>query len=453
MMLPCPSTMMISRTRLQLPWQILMADQPCVSDTDRCSSMAVFQSPGCADRGVSKAALSDWNSRIEGVFNSNGVSPFLVMDPDDIVDGQISTGFKWSANPREPRDCLGEELAASLSDQGWASRAELHNEFLEYALILRPDSEGKMRPKRFVATTELMEWWRTMAVFDLNHFLLVVETVSRCSYSCEELFGVSRADWCALDVPQRIARFHKRLVGTDFAHPPEHPLNIEHALFMIRETNSLSDLIAIMHLSSFPYVVGHSDNRRPARLDEVLHFADRLDLYCRHAGSGLAGEALDLAFSRGTTKPTGRAMAFANPLGLCIRAFHMSELFVDAANVPADWVRYPRGEAGMPMRLEFGPGDDDPRFLDDITLGTGSTARPVSGYALASLIEVGPLITVAAKPRAITRVEFVEVPPVDPSDIVCGLPETQRCKQISEFADRTETEVLGNVAPTCQFSH
>jgi len=97
------------------------------------------------------------------------------------------------------------------------------------------------------------------------------------------------------------------------------------------------------------------------------------------------------------------------------------------------------------MRLEFGPADDDPRFLDDITLGTGPSARPVSGYTLASLIEVGPMITVAARPRVITRVEFVEIPRVDPGRVVRSLPETERCRHLLEFADRCKAETNGNM--------
>ncbi|WP_298850879.1 hypothetical protein [uncultured Ruegeria sp.] len=409
--------------------------------------MSVFKSPGLADQGVNTAALSAWNSSIQDIFDGCGVSPFLVMDPRDIELGQPARGFRWLANPREPRDCLGDELAARLSDQGWSSRAELHNEYLEYTLVMRPDASGRMRPKRFVATTEFMEWWRTMAVFDLDHFLSVVATVSGSFYSCEDLFEASQSEWNLMEVSQRMARFHKRLVGRNHVQPPEHPLNIQHVLFMANKANSLIDLIHTMHLSSFPYLVTSGENRRRARLGEVLDFAYRQDLYCQHAGTRLAKETLDLAFGKGGASPTGRAMAFSDPLVLYIQAFHESDLFAGENNVPLDWVRYARGAPGMPMRLEFGPADDDPWFLDEITLGSGASARPVSGYTLASLIEVGPLITVAAKPRAITRVEFVEIPDVDPARFVCGLPETQRCRQISEFADQCEAEAEGDSTP------
>ncbi len=416
----------------------------CISDAQRCSLMSVFQSPGLADQRANDAALSAWNSSIQNTFERQGVSPFLVMDPRDIEAGQPSNRFRWRASPREPRDCLGDELAARLSDQGWSSRVELHNEYLEYALVMRPDAGGRMRPKRFVATTELMEWWRTMAVFDLDHFLSVVASASGRFYSCKDLFEVSRSVWTSMDVSERAARFHKRLVGTDYAHPPEHPLNIQHVLFLAKDTNSLTDLIQTMHLFSFPYVVKNGDSRRRARPEEVLDFANRKDLYCRHAGVCLASDTLELAVGKGGKSPTGKAMAFSDPLGLYFRSFQTSELFLGEHKVPLDWVRFGRGAPGMPMRLDFGPADDDPRFLDDIMLGTGTSARPVSGYTLASLIEVGPMITVAAKPRVITRVEFVEIPHVDPGRFVCGSPKTQRCRQLSEFADRCEAETNRN---------
>ncbi len=410
----------------------------CLSEIKRNIEMPVFQSPGLADQGVNEAALAAWNARVQTLFNDYDVSPFLVLDPRDIEDTQTSDEFKWSGSPRELLDCLGAELAERVSDLGWSSRVELHNEYLEYALVMRPDLTGRMRPKRFVATTELMEWWMTMAVHDLEHFLHVVASITRCAYSAQELFGVTGEDWKALDISARVACFHQRLVGAGRAQPPEHPINLESVLFMSSGRNSLSDLTSVMHFGSFPYLVLQEGQSRRARLDEIFTHANRQDLFCRSALSTVAKGAYDLALVEGSVPPKGRAMAFADPLGMYIRSFQSSDLLHDEKNAPNEWVRFSRGVEGMPMRLEFGPSDDDPRFLDEVCLGAGVTTHPVSGYSLASWSEVGPLVKTAATSRPITKVELSEIPAAEPDGIVCGLPGTQRCRQISEFADQCE---------------
>lgn len=400
--------------------------------------MHVFQSPGLADPGVNDAALTAWNARISGLIGGRTVSPFLVLDPRDIDGSQLNSSVKWPGNPREPLDCLGEELASKLSDWGWSGRAELHNEYLEYTLVMRPDASGKLRPKRFIATTELMEWWLTMAIHDLDHFLTAVRNVTGRAYTSEELFGASPASWRSFPVQARKDIFRRRLVGSGRAQPPEHSLNVEHALFMSENINGLSDLIFVMHFGSFPYAVNEGGTRRRARLDEMFAWVGREDLYCRNAEPGAAKGAYDHAFIKGSNPPQGRAMAFADPLGTYIRTFTTSGLYIDGAAVPSEWARFSRGSDLMPMRLEFGPSDDDSRFLDDVTVGTGAAAERVSGYHLSREIEVGPLVVVGSKSRRITEVEFVDIPSVEPGGIVCGLPGNQRCLSISEFADLNE---------------
>ncbi len=411
----------------------------CFSAIERIMDMPVFQTPGLADQGVSKAVLTAWNARVKSLLDDLGVSPFLVLDPRDILDGETSAAFKWPANPREPLDCLGEDLAVSLSDLGWMSRAELHNEYLEYALVMRPDPRGTLRPKRFVATTEFAEWWAIMAAHDMPQFLDAIRTVTRRDYSLDELFGMPAAEWTALDISERMACFQKRLLGMGPGCPPEHPVNIEHALFMARGTNGLKDLLSVVHFGSFPYVASDAGTTRRARLDEIFSAGNRQDQFCRNASASVVQDVYDHAYIDGTGSPQGRTMAFTDPLGLYIRAFDTSGLRVGGADIPSDWLRFPRGASNMPIRAEFGPADDDPRFLDEVTIGAGASARPVSGYGLAKLIEVGPLMKVAAQPRIITRVEFAEIPAMDPSGIICGLPGTPRCKQISDFADLCES--------------
>ncbi|MBO9409810.1 hypothetical protein J7399_20430 [Shimia sp. R9_1] len=410
-------------------------------------TMYTFQSPGRADPDVSDAVLAVWNDTILDKINSHKANPFLVTDPSQIADGKIAHSIKWPANPREPLDCLGEELAVQLSDWGWPGRAELHNEYLEYALIMRPDSDGNLRPKRFIATTELMEWWQAMAVHDLPYFLQCVTSITGRRYEAEELFGISEQQWNSLTVKTRTEIFRRRLVGFGRAQPPEHPLNMEHVLFMAENINGLSDLIFVVHFGSFPYAVNQDGKRRRAKLEEIFLSVDREDLYCRNADTGAAQAAYDQVFLRGKNPPQGRVMAFANPLGVYLRALRTKDLSLDGEPVPQEWGRFSRGTDGMMMRLEFGPGDEDPHFLDDLLWTNGARTSPVSGYLLARLIEVGPLVVIGDTPRPIANDEFRDIPTRPCASITRGLPSYERCKQIATFADQYENP-LGVVPGT-----
>ncbi len=409
--------------------------------------MHIFHSPGLADPDVSDAVLSVWNDAILNLINSHNASPFLLSDPSEIADGKIAHSIKWPANPREPLDCLGEELAVQLSDWGWPGRAELHNEYLEYALIMRPDAAGNLRPKRFIATTEMMEWWQAMAVYDLPYFLQLVRNTTGCHYSSNELFGIPETQWTTLNVKTRTEIFRRRLVGFGRSQPPEHPLNVEHVLFMAENINGLSDLIFVVHFGSFPYAVKQDGKRRRARLEEIFLSVDREDLFCRNADSGAAQAAYDQVFLRGKNPPQGRVMAFANPLGVYLRALRTKDLSLDGQPVPQEWSRFSRGSDGMAMRLEFGPSDDDPFFLDDLIWTNGAQSQPASGYLLARLIEVGPLVVIGNTPRPIANDEFRDIPTRPCSAITRGLPSYERCKQIASFADLYENP-LGVVPGT-----
>lgn len=400
--------------------------------------MHIFRSPGLADPGVNDAVLSVWNDTIVTLINSHHASPFLVSNPADITDSKIAHSIKWLANPREPLDCLGEELAVQLSDWGWPGRAELHNEYLEYTLIMSPDAKGNLRPKRFVATTEMMEWWQAMAVYDLPYFLQQVSSITGRAYDAEELFGMPASQWNSLNVKTRTEIFRRRLVGWGRSQPPEHPLNVEHVLFMAENINGLNDLIFVVHFGSFPYAVNQDGKRRRAKLEEIFLSVDREDLFCRNADSSAAQAAYDQVFLRGSNPPQGRVMAFANPLGVYLRAFKTKDLSIDGQSVPAEWIRFSRGREGMAMRLEFGPSDDDPRFLDDLIWTKGARTTPVSGYLLARLIEVGPLVVIGNTPRQIAKDEFRDIPSRLGSAITRGLPSYKRCKEIAAFADLYE---------------
>jgi hypothetical protein len=404
--------------------------------------MPIFRSPGLADEDASVAVIDAWNERIVNEVERRAPSPFLVLDPAAIPDGTPSTGVKWPGQPLEPEDCLGEEWAEKLSDWGWAGRAELHNEYLEYALIMAVDANGNRRPKRFVATTELMEWWRTMAVHDADFFLNKVEEITGNRLELNELFGVDVPTWKSLPESTRWRLFAVNLVGSGRSQPPLHPLNQKLLLFMGHRINGLDDLIFVVHFGTFPYAVNEGGSRRRARIEEIFKDAGREDLFCRNADPGAANGAYNQAFLIGTdAAPRGRNVALADPLGMYIRTFSTDDLFHNNAPVPASWSTLSRGDANdTPQRLEFGPPDSEDVFLDEITIGQGSGAPTVSGFQLAKRIEVGPVVVVGGE-RPIADSEFVDVPAAEEGTIECGLSGKGRCAEIEDFKREFDSQL------------
>ena len=130
-----------------------------------------YDSPGFAD-AASPAVLAAWNQEIETTFTSLRADgdlarsiPYFLASPDTIAGPPVDA-VHWPGDPAEPRFCLNAGWAQKLSDWGVKGRHLFHNEYCEYALVLRTDANGKVRPKRFTATTELAEWWTTVATHD-----------------------------------------------------------------------------------------------------------------------------------------------------------------------------------------------------------------------------------------------------------------------------------------------
>jgi hypothetical protein len=131
-----------------------------------------YRAPGDADN-VGQAVLAAWNATIAHEFDSvlaghAEAEPCLLRDPAQIRGGVVTDAVHWPGDPAEPRFCQSREWAEKLSDWGVRGRHLFHNEYFEYGLVFRVDAAGRMRPKRVVATTELPEYWLTVATVDPN---------------------------------------------------------------------------------------------------------------------------------------------------------------------------------------------------------------------------------------------------------------------------------------------
>lgn len=368
-----------------------------------------YDTPGRADV-LSDELLLKWNQTIQSAYEQlqQGLSTrFFTIDPATL-DTATPASIQWFADPAEPAFCIDKKTAQQLSDWGIRGRGELHNEYCEYRIIERPDTSGRMRPKRVQITTELREYWVFIAMHAPNTLRDLVTSVLGSQPAWEELYGVS--DPSGLSAEEREIAFsehvaghgqHQHLINAGVPSQPRGRLNTDNALFMTHPINGLDDLLYIVMFGAKPYGRSTSSGREKATREQIFRAFNVEQLACRHADPAAAMGAHGAAFD-------GRTVAFANPLGMYILSFSKGVFIYQDEVVPDSWVRWSRGEQeGMYQRLEFGPGDDEAAFLDDIIVEVGDSQEPlIGGFQLLQQIEVGPMVVVG-EPTNILDEEYL----------------------------------------------
>ena len=212
---------------------------------------------------------------------------------------------------------------------------------------------------------------------------------------------------------------------------PRGKLNTENLLFMTHPINGLDDLIFIVMFGAKPYAVLLPDGtyRDPTKFEI---FGNGNALACRNADPNAA---------LGASAPArqGIRLAFANPLGMYIltsAAELRQQFFIGDSPIPEEWISLSRGEPGMYQRLEFGPGDDSPEFLDDIIVSTGSEDTSLKGgYDVAKKVEVGPLIVLEREPSSSPVPREVD-PIAEGSQTPCS--QSNECPQVQALLRELE---------------
>ncbi|MBA3571475.1 MAG: hypothetical protein H0W34_05785, partial [Pyrinomonadaceae bacterium] len=336
-----------------------------------------------------------WNQAIKDSYNSQSdalKSRFFNLDPTTLPN-PITARVQWFADPAEPTFCLDETWGQKLSDWDIRGRHNLHNEYCEYTIQYAMDSNGRRRPKRVHFSTELREYWVTIAKHDPNKLKEMATKVLGFEPSFQDLYGT--ADPNSLSEDMREVRFSTLVAGhgndpnlpSNVPAQPTSPLNREHMLFMTHPINGLDDLLYIVMFGAHPYTNIVNGQRFPASKEQIFRQFGVEHLACRHADPAAAIGAHAAAYG-------GRALAFADPLGMYIRTFNGSDILYQGNPVPADWVRFRRGSGtGLYQRLEIGAPDSEDVFLDDLAIVTGSSVSAIiGGYQIARKIEVGPLV-------------------------------------------------------------
>ncbi|MGQ4649012.1 hypothetical protein [Lyngbya aestuarii] len=368
-----------------------------------------YDSPGHADQ-LSTHLLEKWNETIQSGYESlepEWGSRFFTIDPATVTN-PIPAPIQWFGDPAEPNFCIGEQVAQQLSDWDVRGRHELHNEYCEYHIIERLDATGRLRPKRIQVTTELREYWVCMAIHDPTKVREMTQNILGFQPSWEDLYGVS--DPFKLTEKQREINFSTLVAGhgndnqlavQGVPAQPRGRLNRENALFMTHPINGLDDLLYIVMFGARPYASSAASSLERATREQLFREFGVEHLACRHADPAAALGAYGAAFN-------GRVVAFANPLGMYIKSFTKSAFLYQDDLIPDSWVRLSRGqEEGMYQRLEFGPADNEPVFLDEIMVDVGSSQQSLTGgFQVVQQMEVGPLVLVG-EPTPVAEEEYV----------------------------------------------
>lgn len=353
----------------------------------------IFNAPGQADN-LSQDLLEKWNEEIQRQYDSlaqseikPGVklgSKFFVFDPTIISNSTTVNSVKWFGDPAEPAFCQNSDIAQKLSDWGLKGRHNLHNEYCEYTVEYKIDSNGKQRPKRVQITTELREYWLTIAKHDPNFLKQLASTILEKEVTWDDLYG---NDPTAMSPEQREKNFSVQVAGFG-KNQPVGKLNTENALFMTHRINGLDDLLYIVMFGAKPYA--RKDENQYNKVTKYAIFKEYgvEQLACRHADPAAAMGAYEAVFS-------GRKIAFNQNLGMYILSFSKNNFAYNGTTIPDSWIKFSRGENGLHQRLVFGPSDNENIFLDDITVEKGGIDVPIKGgYEVVQHIEVGPIVEV-----------------------------------------------------------
>lgn len=395
--------------------------------------MTTYKSPGNADL-LSDELTQKWNDEIQRSYDGQSdelKSRFFTLDADS-VGGAPVNAVRWFGDPAEPAFCLGPQEAEELSDWGVRGRHVLHNEYCEYVVVFQNDSTGRSRPKRVEVTTELREYWTTLAVHAPEKVRDLARSILKEDVDFPDLFGTNNPS--ALTERERLIAFstltaghgnEQSLVDAGVPAQPTGKTNTRRALFMTHPINGLDDLLYIVMFGAHPYARATTSGLLKTSREQLFREFGVEHLACRHADPAAAMGAYAAAFD-------GRPVAFANPLGMYITSFASSAFRYGTAGVPEDWIRFSRGDDGWYQRLEFGPGDESPAFLDDILVAEGGNLSPLKGgFQVVARIEVGPRLLVG-DPTAVQEDEY-RVLTASGSPIRCS--EARVCERIKVLKD------------------
>ncbi|MGH9982615.1 MAG: hypothetical protein ACRD8W_01510 [Nitrososphaeraceae archaeon] len=411
---------------------------------------------------MSPELLAAWNHVIKSTYDEvkltyKGLGSHFSIQPSAssrVLDAVI----EWNAHPRFLESCLGSKNAQVFCDL-YSTKAEYQNEYCEYRIVERKDSiKGISRPKRVQVTTEFRDYWTTIAMNDPNKLREMVAGIVGVNHDELEWHQLYGGDPFEMTPEQRKQKFKEYITGGPMGNGwagPSGTLNVTNALCMIHPINGLYDLLYSLMLGAVPYASRGRDSNDHTKISDVkqifLTFNDPVTnkgknfQVCSHTDSSLVREAYEQAYD-------GKTISIGNPLGAYILSFNSDLFFLGDIPIPPEWIKLSRGQpdtSSLPstwQHMEFGPPDNDPTFLDDITIKRGGASqRLIGGYQILEQLEVGIMINVTEpsplKPLDYRRLEVNQI------EKVCS--ETEECRKVR--ADWAQIKGLLNKGVSINF--
>ncbi|HEU4398905.1 MAG TPA: hypothetical protein VFU54_13855 [Actinomycetota bacterium] len=404
------------------------------------AKLVLYDPPGRADLLDGKV-LREWNKVIERTYQQQGT---LELFPEKNPELKLATSFfqvdpraagpvvlaKWSADPLSPVTCVGLERARRLCDDDRLGRANVQVEYCE-SRVVRVADGGRLRPKRVEVTTELREYWVCVAQHDPDKLREMVTDRLGFVPDWDQLYGTNPF---TLDEHERKRAFARLVAGNgeeadlrDVPDQPEGPLNTRHLLFMTFLLNGLDNLLQLLLFGAHRYGTGAGKTPTPADPNAIFLAIKDPSFACRRADPAVMAEGQDAALR-------GDELVLANPPGIYILGFTHEVFRYQDAPVPPHWIgRWRREGPGLHQRLEFGPPDHEPAFLDDI-VDTVEQRPLTGGFQVLRQVEVGVRLVRRTPPS--TTVEPFLDPGTDRATQPCS--SSEGCADILELLDQLE---------------
>lgn len=372
-----------------------------------------YDAPAHADT-LGPAISRAWNDALQRMHRGaqqRFPSRHFVAAPEDSGGERESVRALWTPEPLEASICVGPQDARLLCDWGVRGRFLLHNEFAEYTVLEAPDQRLRLRPKRVEVTTELREFWMTVATDSPDGLRILCEETLGFTPSWRDLYRTD--DPFAMTPAQRRIAFAREMAGHGGEHDliaagigatPAGWLNRRHALFLTHPLNGADDLIETAVAAAQPFARRRADGAtEPASHGQILRArAGAGRLGSRHrADDAIVSTIHRVVFA-------GARVGFANPPGITIAEIDRTALRHRGEPVPDSWFRLSRGAEGLPQRLVFGPDDSEAAFLDEVWVRTpdGRDEPLLGGYRLLQCLRLAVRFEVTPA-HAATRAEPV----------------------------------------------
>lgn len=375
---------------------------------------------------MGEPALADWTARIERclrrISSIHELSASFLMRPDERT-GEV-TAPDWGAFPIRVARCLSRQRALRLLD--WQTergdcegRRRLQEEYLEWRVI----RDERDRITRIEMTTELPDYWRSLAAWEPTQTLeLVAELAREPSVPTEAVYG---------DVDPRAAGVtpHDReraFVTTMLTRKGSSPYNDGRngICCMIHPTNTLEALLELVARSATPYAVDDPSTGRVrfATAAEVFPLLGRAAQAGRNSDPVLVERLGRLAFE-------GRLVALAEPVGVYVQGVEHSRLRQpDGTDVPPEWFTLGRSaetrssshEPPRYRRLVFEVPRDEGFTVGDL-VDAASEQSISHGGQIADLVQLAVFVRTSAP--GIVPEEPHLLPPA-------GAPPARGCEEV-----------------------